>query len=1297
MPEVPTYDVFVSYAEADRAWVEGYLLAALEQAGVQCMYESAFALGVPRLLEFERSIKQSKRTLLIISAAYLADGLNGFIDTMGQSYGQETNTWPVIPLIRQSVPLPPRLGMLVGLRATNETEQESAIAQLCADLKRPPPAPAPSLDCPYPGMKPFGLGDRDRFFGREKEIGELLERLRLHPFITVIGPSGSGKSSLVFAGLIPALRESRLFGSGGWRIESMRPGETPETTLREALAAETPESARLLLVVDQFEELFTLAKEEPVSFQEGLLKLAKTPNVYLVLTVRADFYAELMTSLLWQEIQNYRLEVVPLTKTGLQDAILKPAETMGVFVEAALVERLMTDAAGEPGVLPLIQETLVLLWQRLERRFLPLRAYEAIVLSRSAYGGQETGQKTGLQVAIARRADQAIKELQDDPEQQQAIVRRIFLRLIQFGEGRADTRRQQPIDALQAVTDDPALFNKTLGHLVDCRLLTLSGNADDSARKVDIAHEALITGWPQLQQWITERRELEQTRRRLSAKAEEWVRLGQGAGGLLDRVELAETQRWLESPDARELGYTGVFPKLVQISLETIEADEQRQLQLERKARKSAQRFNWIAGISLVLLTGLTTYAFIQRNQSEKNRQEAEQQSIISQARTTETLFTTDQQLEALISGLKAAKQLRRNSEELPVLIQLILALQKVVYGIREQNRLEGHTNWVLGVDISPDSQTIASASADKTIRLWKADGSSLLKPLKGHTDSVVEVNFNPNGRVLVSASSDKTIRFWNVIDGQPIGQPIQVGDWIANVRFSSDGQFIAAACTNKVVKLWRVSDHKSFPSLQGHTAKVTDISFSPDRQHLASVSEDGTIRLWNFRSGKAEKSIQGQSGKLYGVSFSPKGQAIVTAGEDNTVKLWAVHDGHLIRTLQGHRDVVLNVQFSKDGQAIVSASKDGTIKLWSLDGRLLQNFQGHREAVGSVRFSSNEMFLVSGSNDKTVRIWNRNANSSVVLTHQSPINSVQFSSDGHQIISAAEDGTIGLWQRNGKPLPSRLLKEEPLSTAIFSPIDNQTVATGVGATIKLWNLDRGSPKVLTGHQNTVSTLSFSPNGQLIVSGSLDKTLRLWRLDGTPLGQPLQGHTDRINSVSFNPDGNLIASGSSDKTIRLWTVDGKTVEPPLKGHTDSVLAVTFSPDGKELASASSDKTIRLWSRNGNQFEPLGSTLQGHSGGVYGISFSPDGTILASASSDGSIRFWSADGEFLQKLQGQDSIYSLNFSSSGKALVSAGFDGTAHVWNLDLDDLISRGCLWIQDYLKNNPNLTQRDRNLCNGD
>jgi hypothetical protein len=362
------YDVFVSYTEADRTWVEGYLRDALTQAGVRCHLEAAFTLGVPSLLEFERAIQQSQRTLLVLSPAYLAEGFSQFTALLAQSYGWETATWPVIPLILHPVRLPLHLSMLVALDATDSVDWLRVIERLCAELKRPVPGPAPKPPCPYPGMVPFSEADSSRFFGRDKEVQKLLERLRLHPFLTVIGPSGSGKSSLVFAGLVPALHKSSLFGPGGWLVRTLRPGEEPLAALVAALEddptnvvgqavsellATQANACRLLMVVDQFEEVFTVARTDVALFQQALLRLVETPNCYLVLTVRADFYADLMTTPLWRKIQAHRIEVLPLGEDELREAIVRPAEDIGVFVETALVKHLIADAAGEPGILEL--------------------------------------------------------------------------------------------------------------------------------------------------------------------------------------------------------------------------------------------------------------------------------------------------------------------------------------------------------------------------------------------------------------------------------------------------------------------------------------------------------------------------------------------------------------------------------------------------------------------------------------------------------------------------------------------------------------------------------------------------------------------------------------------------------------------------------------------------------------------------------------------------------------------------------------------------------------------------------
>jgi len=588
-PDERTYDLFVSYADADRAWVEGYLLDALEKAGARCLTEAAFELGVPRLLEFERAVQQSRRTLLVLSPAYLAENFARFTDLLAQHYGLETATWPVIPLIlAPELKLPPRLALLEPLEAGDPADWPRAIERLCAALRRPVPSLPPRPPPPYPGMAPFGEGDSARFFGRDREIQELLERLRLHPFLAVIGPSGSGKSSLVFAGLIPALRKSTLFpanagshGPGEWVVKSMRPGETPLTILQQTLGtspsspdltpqplqgAARPTSPRppdlhgvagagekFLLIVDQFEELFTHAAKDAVAFQEALRRLAQTPNCYVVITVRADFYPDLMASPLWPEIQAHRVEVLPLDADGLRQAIVRPAGDVGVYVEGALVERLVADAAGEPGMLPFVQETLVLLWERLERRFLPLRAYEALIMPLGAYRAAGDVRRSGLQVAMARRADAALADL---TPVQQAIARRIFLRLVQFGEGRADTRRQQPVAALRSAADPPGEFERTLEHLVRSRLLTLTGEdgrGDTLAvaqRKADIAHEALITGWPTLQQWVQEGRAAELTRRRVERAAEEWSQHHRDNSYLYRGIRLAEAQAWAASSTA---------------------------------------------------------------------------------------------------------------------------------------------------------------------------------------------------------------------------------------------------------------------------------------------------------------------------------------------------------------------------------------------------------------------------------------------------------------------------------------------------------------------------------------------------------------------------------------------------------------------------------------------------------------------------------------------------------------------------------------------------------------------------
>ena len=551
------YDIFISYAREDYEWVEGYLLDALGRAQIAYHTEEAFELGRPRLLAFEDAIQQSKRILLVLSPAYLMEGHTLFVDLLAQFYGLETSTWPVIPLILKPIEkLPPRLGMLVSLNAVEEKDWEPAIKRLAEVFQQPLAPPTPVPEAPYPGMRSFTEKESNHFFGRSREIDDLVKLLHGQQFLALIGPSGSGKSSLVRAGLIPELRKSTAFGPGTWLVRDFRPSESPLAALTDALAgdpsdlsitipallATSPGAQRLLIFVDQFEELFTVATTNTLDFQNILVEMAKAPNTYVVIGARADFYPKLMTSPIWSAIKQHRYEVLPLDEKGLSEAIVRPAERVGVYIESALVERIVADAGSEPGILPFIQETMRLLWDQVERRYLRVEAYETLVLPRSAYGGRRMDEVTGLQAAIAMLAEAVFTKLD---EAQQAIAQRIFVRLVQFGEGRSHTRRQQPISRLRG-SIDPSLFDPVLTYLADekSRLLILGGEEKGLEREVDIAHEALIGAWPRLLGWLEKQREAEEFRRGFVQDVEQWVSKKKDAFFLYEGTKLAEAQEW---------------------------------------------------------------------------------------------------------------------------------------------------------------------------------------------------------------------------------------------------------------------------------------------------------------------------------------------------------------------------------------------------------------------------------------------------------------------------------------------------------------------------------------------------------------------------------------------------------------------------------------------------------------------------------------------------------------------------------------------------------------------------------
>ena len=534
------YDLFIAHAPADRAWVEGYLADALRQVGLR-WYTAGHSKAAARP-EVEGAIAASRRVLLILSPAYLADGFTDMVALLARQYGTGGAIWPVSPLLLQPVQLPARLPILPTLDATDPRKWLRVINRLCSELGHPMRGPVQPPPCPYPGLRAFSAADVPRFYGRDAEVGMLLGHLRRERFVLVTGPSGVGKTSLIEAGLIPQLPNSPHWPPGFWVTRTMRPGVRPVQALAEALqatqthprevltdllAAHFP-AGRLLLVIDSFEELFTLNdRAEQARFLAALGALRADARCALVLVMRADFYPDLMTSPLWPVPAGQRLEVEPLSGTALRMAVQQPALGAGVQFEGSLLGRLLADAHTEPDALPLLQETLVGLWSGMEWRLLAGRTYAH--LSGSGRGG--------LAAAFVACVETTFRALVPDA---QALAQRLFLRLVQLGEGRPDTARPQLITALHEPDDDPALFLHTIQHLTAGRLITLSGPEDDPGTVVQLAHEVLIVRWPRLRTWLRETRAEEQARRAGERPAPAWLN--------------RDIAHWLAQPTAEPVG-----------------------------------------------------------------------------------------------------------------------------------------------------------------------------------------------------------------------------------------------------------------------------------------------------------------------------------------------------------------------------------------------------------------------------------------------------------------------------------------------------------------------------------------------------------------------------------------------------------------------------------------------------------------------------------------------------------------------------------------------------------------------
>src|SRR5579872_139414 len=1180
---------------------------------------------------------------------------------------------------------------------------------------------------PFRGLQVFEPQDYWLFFGREAETNDLLTRLARSSTVVVVGDSGSGKSSLVRAGLIAAVRQGRFRPEGPsertWRIVLVRPSAAPFDYLSEVLPSQLAPDLNLseqtefiadcrvklplcaealrnavttlaiaqvhatirplvLLVVDQFEELFTLTADHDVRerYINALLATSQWEGpipVYLVLVLRADFYSRcLQHPGLSRCLENNLYNVPRMTADQLRMAIEKRLALAGGHAEGGLIDAVLTDVGTEPGDLALLEHALSQLWEKCGGLGCTLtnEAYSAIGRLRGALGVH---------------ADEVYGAMNDEAQKQ--LAQKVFLELVHLGEGAPDTRRRVRKADLLSLSA-PEQVEGLLAGLASSRLISISREEQDNF--VEVSHEALIREWSTLREWIEQNSQQLRLERRLIQAAEEWRAIQRDASALLHGARLAQAKEWLSKhPKAPPL-----VEEFLKTSINLRMETEQSELSRQRMATLRFRRFSMIlVGLLLVALgTTLLAHRQLLLAESRALAAQSEETSTQDQGRALDLAIRGWNTAKTQESHIALARAFPQMLSVLPNLAQLgLIRVGDAIFSPNGQRiaiacsdntaqiwdtdggllvRLGGHAGAIYSLAFSPDGKRILTASSDQTARIWDATDGRLLATLHGHTDTVVSAVFSPDGQRILTASADHTMRLWST-DGHLISTFHHIND-VGSARFSADGQRIVTAHSepapegdntatgDHTARVWSRSDGRLLLTLKGHKNFVVWSEFSPDSQRVVTGSLDHTARVWDVTDGRLLATLQ-HEGVVSHARFSPDGERILTASTDQTARMWSLASGRLLLTLH-HNGQVTDAEFSPDGRRVITASADHTARIWdSGDGRLLGILQGHTQWINIAVFSSDGQHILTSSADHTARIWNLAGGRLLagLEDRTSMVTAARFSADGQRIVTAAEDHMARVWRSSdGRLLNTLRGHTDGVVDGGFSPDGEQIVTASTDHTARIWNAADGHLlRTLQGHGDIVTCAAFSHDGQRIVTTSADQTAKIWSgVDGHLL-LTLTGHRGVIYSATFSSNDQLILTASSDQTAKVWNVADGRLLATLEGHKDSVYAATFSPDGRRIVTASFDHTARVWNSSDGQ---LLAVLQGHTDNVWAAAFSPDGERIVTASGDHSARVWSsADGQLLAILRGHTgAIYTATFSHDGRYIVTAGIDQTARVWN-----------------------------------
>ncbi len=1048
-----------------------------------------------------------------------------------------------------------------------------------------------------------------------------------------MGASASGKSSLVNAGLLPALlgRSSPTVGSQ-WRIAAFRPGANPIHNLARALAepevlatddsdpvnataqveatlrrsglgladavqqSGTPNGGRVLVVVDQFEELFRFhanGSDEGITadaapFAQLLIEATQDDEapVDVVLTMRSDFLGDCSQLRDLPEAINRGLYLVPrLTRTQLQEAITAPAVVGGAELSPRLVQRLLNDAGTDPDMLPVVQHALMRTWDTWARDGggdgpIDLEHYEAC---------------GGVDDALSRHADEAYFELQGDRER--AIAELMFKRITELGDDHREVRRPTPLAEIAEVARaSPEEVEQCIAHFAEPGRSFVTVSTDGV---VDISHESLIRQWPRLKGWVREEADSRDVYRRLANAADRWER---GEAALLRDPELEIASRWWTNARPNQAWADRYHP-----AFEPAARYLDRSQKAARRRRVRAASAVSALAVLAVLAVLLAAWANHQRTRADEQRRTA----VARQLAASSAEAGAASRSVSILAALEALHVSEQDGPPLPVAEEALRQAMKAPVGIKLPSgpAVEGHP---VKTAFSPDGSVVATGGQDGKVRLWP-----------------VEATPDPRPRVLPG-------------DGAPI----------AALAVSPDGRWLAAGRDDGRLVLWDLAAPDVPPrERHGHALGIAAMAFSPDGRRLATSGKDSTVLLWDPADLSDPTPLPGHGGLVLSLAFSADGKKLVTGANDRLARVWTVDDiASGPTTLRGHKEGVRTVAFSPDGTSVATGSEDGQAAVWDLAHPTAPRFLPHHGTVLAVAFSGDGRWLATGSTDDTARLWDLDAPdpaaAPIVLQHDDDVQAVAFSS-----------------ARSDRADSSRWL-----------------VTGSSDTTARRFDLDnlQADPLVWGGHEGPVSTVTFGAGDRWVATGSDDGTARLWSLEHPSIqpavldhGLDADGATVTVDAIAFSADGHRIATGASDKVVRVWDLDDPAAAPLLLPHDvvagyeeAGITALAFSPDGRWLATGSGDTMVRLWDLRQPSSEPHGQIP--FDATVVSLAFSPDSRHLAVGVKDPTAFLVDVDdlSATPTPLEGRDDVTSVAFSADGRQLATGSRDGTVEIWDPD---------------------------------